>query len=92
MSPSGLVITRLVKPVPGPEVVVCTKFAPTKRSLALVVVTTPLLLNPLVPCAAAITSSGFTVSSPLYSAMRMSGDAAVAENVTVTTLPFAATG
>src|SRR5882672_1057073 len=84
MSPSGVVITRLVYPLPGPVVIVWTTFAPTRRSFALVVVTAPLLLVALLPCAPTATSSGLIGSSPLYSAIRMSGKFAAGANVTVT--------
>jgi len=58
MSPSP-VITRLVNPVPAPFVADCTKFAPTSRSFAFVVVTEPLsLVAVVVPCAPADTSNG----------------------------------
>jgi len=66
----------LVYPLPGPVVVVWTRFAPISRSFALVVVTAPLVLTAVLPCAPTDTSSGLTVSRPLYSAMRMSGKAA----------------
>jgi hypothetical protein len=58
--------------------------APKSRSVALVVVTAPLLLVALLPEAAAVTSTGLVGSAPLYSRIRMSGNAAAAENVTVT--------
>ena len=90
MSLSGVVITRLVYPDPGPVVVCCTKFAPTSRSFAFPVVTEPLLLGVPFPCAAATTSTGVVVSIPLYSATRISGKAAPVLNVTVTVLLFAA--
>jgi hypothetical protein len=84
MSLSGLVITRRVKLAPAPVVPVWTRFAATRRSFAFVVVTAPLLLDVLVPCAATDTSSGLAGSSPAYSAMRTSGKAVAALNVTVT--------
>ncbi len=83
-------IVLLVYPVPGPLVNDCTRFAPTNRSFAFVVVTGPLLPVVLFPCAPMETSRVFTVSSPLYSAMRMSGKAAAGVNVTVTALAVAA--
>src|SRR6266478_4014070 len=86
MSPSGAVIARLVKPEPGPDVNVDTMFAPTIRSLALVVVTEALVLVAELPDAAAETSSGLVVSIPEYSRIRMSGNAAAALNFTVTVL------
>jgi hypothetical protein len=58
--------------------------------LALVVVTAPLLLLALFPCAPTATSSGLTGSNPLYSAIRMSGKFAAVVNVTVTVLAPAA--
>jgi hypothetical protein len=54
------------------------------------VVTEPLLLLPLLPCAPTDTSSGLAVSSPLYSATRMSAKVAAVEKVTVTVLAPAA--
>jgi hypothetical protein len=58
MSPSGEVIRRLVKPLPGPVVRVTTMFAPNRRSAAFVVVAEPLLLLVLLPLLAAVTSTG----------------------------------
>ena len=84
MSPSGFVITRLVYPLPAPLVNVCTRLAPISRSLAFVVVTEPLLLVAVLPCAPTATSRALTVSIPLYSAMRISGKLAAVVNVTVT--------
>jgi hypothetical protein len=60
------------------------------RSVGLVVVADPLLLLALLPVFAAVTSSGLLGSAPLYSRMRMSGNAAAVENVTVTMLEPAA--
>ena len=73
MLPSGLVITREVKPVPAAVVSVSTVFAPTSRSFALNVVTGPLLLVVLLPLAPTATSIGFTGLMPEYSAIRTSG-------------------
>jgi hypothetical protein len=92
MSPSGLVIMRLVYPEPAPVLAVCTKLAPTKRSLAFVVVAAPLFAKVLFPWAAAATSNGLDGSTPLYSAIRISGDFAATVNVIVTTLALAAAG
>ena len=50
-----------------------TMLAPTNRSVALVVVTEPLLLVALFPLAPTATSRGLTGSIPLYSKIRMSG-------------------
>ena len=69
----GAVRILRVKFVPGPEVRVVTMFPATKRFDGLVVVTEPELLEELVDEEAAVTSSGLTVSIPLYSRMRMSG-------------------
>src|SRR5215467_7690375 len=90
MSPSGEVSNRLVKPLPGPVVVVCTMLAPKIRSVALVVATEPLLLLALLPLLAAVTSTGLLGSAPLYSRIRMSGYAAAVENITLTVLAPAA--
>jgi hypothetical protein len=56
----------------------------------LVVVAAPLLAVVEVPELAAVASTGFVGSAPLYSRMRRSGYAAPMENVTVTTLSPAA--
>src|SRR5262245_31967611 len=92
MSPSGDVITRLVNEAPGPVVLFATRFAPTIRSLGLVVVAAPLLPLLPVPVASATTSTGLTGEIPLYSAMRMSGNGTDAANLTVTVFAFAAAG
>ena len=42
-------MTRLMNEVPGPDVLVATRFAPTTRSLGLVVVTLPLLVDDELP-------------------------------------------
>ncbi|PYV79929.1 MAG: hypothetical protein DMG96_02315 [Acidobacteria bacterium] len=81
---SGDVNNLWVKPLPGPLVAVTTVFAPNMRSVAFVVVAEPLLLIPLFPLPAATTSSGLARSAPLYSKMRMSGNAAAPEKLTVT--------
>ena len=83
MSPSGVVITRDVKPVPTFVVVVATVSAPKINSLALVVITAPLFAAVLLPLAPATTSS---VVTPLYSRTRTSGYVAAWLNVTVTVL------
>ena len=70
ISPSGVVITREVNPLPAAFVVVETMFAPKINSLAPVVVAAPLLALVLLPLAPAVTSS---VVTPLYSRMRTSG-------------------
>ena len=65
-------MTRFVNPAPAALVTVWTTFAPTSRSLPLVVTADPLLLIVPLPCAAAVTSTGFAGSTPLYSAARIS--------------------
>src|ERR1700733_6179072 len=90
MSPSGEVSSLWVNPVPGPLVLPVTRFAPTIRSDAFVVVAAPLLLVALVPVAAAVTSTGVDVLMPEYSRMRISGKAAEGEKATVTALAPAA--
>ena len=84
MSPSGDVSIRCVKPVPGPLVRPVTVFAPKMRSVGFVVVADPLLVVPPFPVAADVTSTGLAKSAPLYSRIRMSGNAAPVENCTVT--------
>src|SRR5579885_3682804 len=86
MSPSGAVNSRLVNPLPGPLVRVTTMLAPKIKSIALVVVTEPLLLVVILPELAAATSTGLLGSAPLYSRIRISGYAAAVEKVTVTVL------
>jgi hypothetical protein len=54
------------------------------RSLALVVVTAPVLQLVLLPVVATVTSTGLLGSAPLYSSMRMSAEVAALANVTVT--------
>jgi hypothetical protein len=58
--------------------------APKIRSVAFVVVAEPVLLVALLPEFAAVTSTGLLGSAPLYSSIRMSGDAAALVKVTVT--------
>jgi hypothetical protein len=90
MSPSGLVISRLVKLDPAPVVTVRTVLPPTNRSVALLVDAAPLLLVAFVPVAPTTTSSGLEGSSPLYSKIRTSGLPAATLKVTVTVFAFAA--
>jgi hypothetical protein len=73
MSPSGLVIIRCVSPLPGPVDPVFTMLAPTKRSLAFLVITAPLVVVALLPVESTTTSIGLPGSIPLYSKIRMSG-------------------
>src|SRR5262245_56805090 len=84
------VMMRQVKPVPGPLVTVATMFAANRRSVALWVVMGPVALRVLVPIVAEVTSTGFVESIPLYSSIRMSGNAAAWLKVTVTVFAFAA--
>src|ERR1700679_825634 len=67
MSPSGVVSSRLVKPLPEPFVRLATMLAPKTRSVGLVVVAAALLLLALLPLPAAVTSTGMFRSAPLYS-------------------------
>src|SRR2546425_12491259 len=93
MSPSGLVITRLVHPVPAPVVQVATVLAAKSKSDALVVTTAAVLLVAVLPVAEAVTSTGLTGLIPPYSRMRMSGDSAATVKETLTALaPGAAAG
>ena len=66
--------------------VVQTTLAPTSKSMGLVVRAAPLLLEALLPVAAELTSRGWRGSRPLYSRMRISGEATAALKVKVTTL------
>ena len=84
MSPSGLVMTLLVNPVPGPLVKPVVRFAAKRSSLPPVVVSGPLLLLVVLPEAPATASSGAVGSSPAYSRMRMSTHTAGTLNLTVT--------
>jgi hypothetical protein len=86
MLPSEEVIMRWVKPPPGAVVRVQTTLAPTSKSMALEVRTEPLVLVALLPVAAALTSRALTGSTPLYSRMRISGEATAALKLKVTTL------
>src|SRR5260370_26408859 len=72
MSPSGLVITRLVHPLPGPVVEVATVLAAKSKSDALVVTTGGVLLVAVLPVAEAVTSTGLSGSIPPYPRIRMS--------------------
>src|SRR6188768_2349099 len=90
MSASGLVMTLLVKPVPGWFVRDDTMLAATRRSAALVVVTDPLSLVFPLPWLAATTSTGVTELMPLYSAIRISPNGTAVLKVTVTVLVLAA--
>src|SRR5690349_7829562 len=90
MSPSGLVITRFVQPVPADVVQLPTMFAAKRRSEALVVATAGVLLVAVFPVAEATTSTGLTVSRPAYSRTRMSANVAAAVKETFTVFAPAA--
>src|SRR5689334_13258265 len=89
MSPSGLVIMRLVKPEPARVVAPPTTLAATNRTFGTVVVNEPLLVVLPEPLAPTPPTSGLAASSPLYSMMRISGYAAATLKRTVTMLLFA---
>src|SRR4029077_11205488 len=65
--PPNPLITRLLNPLPAPVNTLVGFPAPTISSLAEVVVAEPLFAVVPLPVAAALTSSGFAVSKPLYS-------------------------
>src|SRR2546425_12124905 len=90
MSPSGLVITRLVHPVPAPVVQRGTVLAAKSKSDALVVTAAGVLLVAVLPVAEAVTSTGLTGSSPAYSRMRTSAKTAGTLKRTLTVLAPAA--
>ena len=73
MSPSGLVITRLVYPGPAAEKNDFVMPPPTRRSFVPVVVAVALVAVDDEPEADAATSNGAAGSSPLYSRTRTSG-------------------
>ncbi len=75
--------------MPGALVNVATMLAAKSRSLALVVATAAVLLVALEPVRAAVTSTGLTVSMPLYSRMRISAYWAGTLNCTVTMFALA---
>jgi hypothetical protein len=87
-SESGFVMILTVYPVPAPLFPVNTVFAPNSKSFAFVVATAvPLFAGLLLPVPPTVTSSGFAVSNPLYSKIRMSGMFADGVNFTVTVFP-----
>src|SRR5207237_1192036 len=92
MSPSGKVMTRLVHPVPGPEVEVVTVLAAKSKSGALDVTAGGVLLVAVLPVAEAVTSTGLTGSRPAYSRMRTSASTAGSVKETVTGCALAAAG
>jgi hypothetical protein len=81
---------RLVKPEPGPLIVVATMLPATRSTFGTEVVSDPVLLVALESVLAATAMRGFTGSSLLYSRMRISGYAAVLLKHTVTMFPEAA--
>ena len=90
MSESGLVIIRLVKPVPAALNTPDVSPAPKINSLEYEVVTDGEAAVLALPVADAATSNGAVASSPLYSLARRSTYAAALLNVTVTVLALAA--
>jgi len=60
MSPSGVVITRFVQPLPAPLVQVATVLAAKSRSGDVVVATGGVLLVEVLPVAEAVTSTGLS--------------------------------
>lgn len=67
-----------------PELI--AEIAPSNRSPFVVVVALPLFADELVPCAAAVTSSGFDVATPEYS---KTAKRKVSEIVSLTVTVFA---
>ena len=91
MSAFGTVSSLMVKLVPGPDVTLCTMFAATNRFATFVVVTIAAGAVVLLPFpGSAITSTGLTVSIPLYSKNANVRNWAAGENVTVTVFAAAA--
>ena len=86
MSPSGEVSMRLVKPLPGPLVMVTTMLAPKIRSVAFVVVAVPLLLVLLLPLPEGHIHRIIRVCAAVLEDPNVGGDAAALEKVTVTAL------
>ena len=89
MSPSRLVIMRLVKDAPGPLVVVATMLPATRSTFGIDTFRAPLLLLVPEPLEAVTACNGLTGSSPLYSSTRTSGYTAAALKRTVTMLLLA---
>jgi hypothetical protein len=65
--PPKALINRLLNPLPADVNTLLGLPAPTINSFAALVVADPLFAVVPLPVAAALTSSGFAVSSPLYS-------------------------
>src|SRR5689334_23080924 len=86
MSKSGVVMIRLVKPVPAAVKPPAVMPAPKISALETVVVTAPLFADALVPDADVPVISGATGSRPLYSVMRRSTKGVAVLKLTVTTL------
>jgi hypothetical protein len=84
MSPSGVVMTRFVYPVPAAVNAVAVVPAPTNRSFVPVVAAEPLFAKAEEPDAEAEPSEGLAGSSPMYSKDRTSGNGTDLLNVTVT--------
>src|SRR4029077_12015079 len=84
LSPFGWVRATVVKPVPGPLMLLDTVAPATISSVGVVVVQAPLSARLEVPEAPAVVSSGLAISRPWYSSTRTSGAGAAPLNVTVT--------
>jgi len=84
--PPNALMIRLLNPLPAAVNTELGFPAPTINSLAAVVVPGPLFAVVPLPVAAALTSSGLVVSSPLYSSAFTFGKAALLLNFTVTVL------
>src|SRR5256885_14846500 len=90
MSPSGVVITRFVQPLPAPLVQVATVLAAKSRSGDVVVATGGVLLVEVLPVAEAVTSTVLGLSTPPYLWFRLSGYSAASVYATRTALAPAA--
>src|SRR5262245_31536531 len=86
MSPSGLVMMRVVKFAPEVEKIPFVVPAAKISSLPVVVVTVPLLADALVAEPEEPTSNGLTGSRPLYSKARRSTNGVAVLKVTVIAL------
>ena len=82
--------SRVVDFYLDPRVEFRTRLAPNSRSVGLVVDTGAVALVALLPVLAAVPSTGFDGSAPLYSKIRTSGKLAALVNVIVTVLVPAA--
>src|SRR5436309_15805056 len=89
MSPSGLVIMRLVKDAPGPLVEVATMLPATRSTFGIDTFRAPLLLLVPEPLEAVTAGNGLTGASPLYSSSRTSRCIAAARKRTLRQLLLA---